>query len=203
MGHFSLDRHSRLDSPVHRVGAEAKLAMALAIVLLTVMLPFTEPIFFTTVGVVLVAVAVISRIPPSFLIKRLLLLETLVLGVAALAWLQPNGGLVFAAIMVKSTICLLTMILLSNTTPFSELLGVLRWARFPALIITTLALMYRYLSVLLDETDRMSRARASRTFTTRRVHVWTTLGTVIGQLFIRSTERAERIYAAMCARGWK
>jgi len=105
--------------------------------------------------------------------------------------------------MVKSTICLSTMILLSNTTPFSELLDVLRLARFPALIITTLALMYRYLSVLLDETDRMSRARASRTFTTRRVHVWTTLGTVIGQLFIRSTERAERIYAAMCTRGWK
>ena len=27
--------------------------------------------------------------------------------------------------------------------------------------------------------------------------------TVIGHLFIRSSERAERIYAAMCARGWQ
>ena len=95
------------------------------------------------------------------------------------------------------------MILLSNTTPFSELLGALRRIRFPALMITTLALMYRYPSVLVDETERMQRARASRTFTGRRSHVWRSLGTVIGQLFIRSTERAERIYAAMCARGWK
>jgi energy-coupling factor transporter transmembrane protein EcfT len=29
------------------------------------------------------------------------------------------------------------------------------------------------------------------------------MATVISQLFIRSSERAERIYAAMCARGWR
>jgi cobalt/nickel transport system permease protein len=63
--------------------------------------------------------------------------------------------------------------------------------------------MYRYLSVLVDEAERMQRARASRTFTRRRSHLWQSLGTVLGQLFVRSTERAERIYAAMCARGWK
>jgi cobalt/nickel transport system permease protein len=95
------------------------------------------------------------------------------------------------------------MILLSNTTPFDELLRVLRRARVPALLITTLALMYRYLFVLIDETERMGRARASRTFTRQRRQAWKTLATVIGQLFVRSTERAERIYAAMCARGWK
>jgi energy-coupling factor transporter transmembrane protein EcfT len=26
---------------------------------------------------------------------------------------------------------------------------------------------------------------------------------VIGRLFVRASERAERIYLAMCARGWK
>jgi len=95
------------------------------------------------------------------------------------------------------------MILLANTTPFSELLGVLRRIHFPALMITTLALMYRYLFVLVDETERMQRARVSRTFTKQRAHVWKSLATVIGQLFVRSTERAERIYAAMSARGWE
>jgi cobalt/nickel transport system permease protein len=55
----------------------------------------------------------------------------------------------------------------------------------------------------MDEAERMQRARASRTFTKRRFALWKVLGTVMGQLFVRSTERAERIYAAMCARGWK
>ncbi len=69
--------------------------------------------------------------------------------------------------------------------------------------MTTLALMYRYLFVLMDEAERMQRARASRTFTKPGLRSWKTLGTVVGQLFVRSSERAERIYSAMCARGWK
>jgi energy-coupling factor transporter transmembrane protein EcfT len=49
----------------------------------------------------------------------------------------------------------------------------------------------------------MQRARASRTYSRKRRLAWHTLTTIVGQLFIRSTERAERIYLAMCARGWK
>jgi energy-coupling factor transporter transmembrane protein EcfT len=49
----------------------------------------------------------------------------------------------------------------------------------------------------------MQRARSSRTFSRRGRLEWNTLGNIIGQLFIRSANRAERIYLAMCARGWK
>jgi cobalt/nickel transport system permease protein len=201
--HDFLDRYSRVDSPIHRLPAETKLLIALAFLLTILLMPLPMGSCFTAMAVFLLAIAVVSRIPPGYLIKRLLWFEPMVLGVAMLAWFQPNGGRVFASILVKSTLCLLTMILLSNTTPFSSMLRVLRGVRVPPLFITTLALMYRYLFVLVDEAERMQRARASRTFLRRRRDVWKTLGTVIGQLFVRSTERAERIYAAMCARGWK
>jgi energy-coupling factor transporter transmembrane protein EcfT len=49
----------------------------------------------------------------------------------------------------------------------------------------------------------MQRARASRTFSAQRVTAWRSLTAIIGQLFVRSVGRAERIYLAMCARGWK
>jgi len=203
MRHNFLDHYSRLDSPIHRLCADTKLVIAVAIVLTTGLMPVLFAPYFVTLGVLLLGVAAASKLPARFLAGRLLLLEPLVLGIAVLALLQPGGGAVFATILIKSTLCLFTMILLSNTTPFAELLGVLRRVHFPALLITTLALMYRYLFVLIDEAERMQQARASRTFTKRRFAVWKTLGTVIGQLFVRSTERAERIYAAMCARGWK
>jgi energy-coupling factor transporter transmembrane protein EcfT len=57
--------------------------------------------------------------------------------------------------------------------------------------------------VLVEEAERMRRARASRTFTRQRRARWQTLSTVVGQLFVRASERAEHIYDAMCARGWK
>jgi len=57
--------------------------------------------------------------------------------------------------------------------------------------------------VLLDEGQRMRRARLSRTFTRRQNRSWRMRAAIVGQLFIRSSERAERIYGAMCARGWR
>ena len=65
------------------------------------------------------------------MLKRLLLLEPLVLGVAGLMWFQPDGGKIFALVMFKANLCLLTTMLLSNTTPFTELLRVLQRLRMP------------------------------------------------------------------------
>ena len=198
-----LERYSRLESPVHRLPAGLKLISALLLVLLVVLTPQSTFWLFTAVAIGLLVAALVARIPFSYLGKRLLLVEPFVLGMAALTLLQPGGRIVFVGIIVKSTLCLLTMVLLASTTPFSDLLQVLRRARLPALLVTTLALLYRYLFVLMDETERMNRARRSRTFTRQRWQVWKILASVIGQLFVRTTERAERIYAAMCARGWQ
>ena len=106
--------------------------------------------------------------------------------------------------MLRSTVCLAALVLLAATTPFSEIIRVLRSCRVPALLLTTLTLMDRYLFVLVEETARMGRARASRTFVQRsRFATWGLLANTLGQLFVRSVERAGRIYAAMCARGWE
>jgi cobalt/nickel transport system permease protein len=203
MRHDFLDRYSRLDSPVHRIPAIVKFATALLLVITLVVVPLLQTWVFAAAAVILVLAAVVSRVPLSFIVKRLLLLEPFVLGVAILMLFRPDGMTVFLSIFVRSTLCLLTMILLSNTTPFSGLLEVFRRLGAPALLVTLLALMYRYLFVLIDEAERMQRARVSRTFTKGRTHVWRLLATVVSQLFIRSSERAERIYSAMCARGWR
>jgi cobalt/nickel transport system permease protein len=193
-----LDRHSRGSSPIHRLPAGGKLAGALILVVTVVVSPW--PVWVGTAGL-LVVLAGMSRVPAGFLVKRLLWFEPVVLGMAVLSLWQPGGLEKFTALVCRSTVAVFTMILLANTTPFSSLLQVFRQVRAPGVFVTTLALLYRYLFVLVDEAERMRRARQARTFS-RRAR-WATLATVIGQLFVRSTERAERIYAAMCARGWR
>jgi cobalt/nickel transport system permease protein len=116
---------------------------------------------------------------------------------------QDNGLKLFLLLLARCTICLFTMTLLSQTTPFADILHILRKIHVPALLITTLTLMHRYLFVLADESARMRRARNCRTFTPQKKFAWKTLSTVIIQLFLRATERAQRIYDAMRARGWK
>lgn len=192
-----------LESPIHRLPAVLKLGVALGIILVTVLMPATQTGWFVAVAVLLVLVAGLSRIRPLFLIKRLLLLSPFVLGVALVNALQPASPASWGSVTVRGVLCLFTVTLVSNTTPFSKILRVLRMVRVPGLLITTIALMHRYLFVLAGEEERMRRARACRTFNAQRPFQWHTLATVVGQLFVRASARAERIYDAMCARGWK
>jgi cobalt/nickel transport system permease protein len=204
MHHDFIDRYSRLDSPVHRAPAALKLGLALLGIVVLVTAPLAWVGVFVAVALWLALVLGMSRVPVRFFLGRLLLLEPLVAGMAVLSLLQPGGGRIALSIVVKSTLCLASMILLTNTTPFADLLSVLRRVGVPALLVTVLALLYRYLFVLIEEGGRMQRARASRTFRTpQRAQAWKTSAELAGQLFVRSTERAERIYAAMCARGWR
>ena len=188
---------------LHRLSAGFKLAAALALILTVVLLPRGQWPALLAVAALMLALVFASRISGWFLLKRMLLLEPLVLGVAGLMLLQPDGLARCVCAMSKANLCLLVTLLLSQTTPATELLRVLQRLRVPWLFVTTLTLMHRYLFVLADEAERMRRARASRTFTRGQRFQWQTLSSVVGQLFVRASERAERIYNAMCARGWK
>ncbi len=203
MHHDFLDRFSRIDSPIHRLPASVKAAAALCIVGLVVLSPIAWVYPFAAVSILLIVIALTSKIPAGFIVRRLLFFEPFVIVIAIVALLQPDGAVRFTSIIVKSTLSLITVILLSNTTPFDAMLALLTHLPAPRILVTTLALMYRYTFILVDEMERILRARQSRTFLKSTSRSWFILSTVLGQLFVRSTERAERIYAAMCARGWK
>jgi cobalt/nickel transport system permease protein len=221
VGHY----HSHRESPVSRLPAALKLGVALVMIVGTVLipsqpegqdarmgvlhhgqvagLPYWAVGWFIAMALLLVVTVALSRLPVWFLLKRLVWLSPFILGVALVNALQPAARGSWLAVALKSTICLLTVVVVSNTTPFSKVLRVLKSARVPGLLITTIALMHRYLFVMVEEAERMRRARAGRTFTRQRRAYWQGSSSVVGQLFVRASERAERIYDAMCARGWK
>lgn len=190
-------------SPVHRLPAGLKCAAAVGAVVAIVLLPRGAWLAYAAWAAVLVGLAVLSRVQLARLALRLLVVEPFVLGVALLSLAQPGGPRIFAAVLTRGTLCLSAMLLLAVTTRFTDILRVLWRIRVPALLVTVLALMYRYLFLLLDESARLSRARRSRTLAQGRGAAWRSSAGIIAGLFVRSSERAERVYAAMCARGWK
>lgn len=191
------------DTRLHRLSPRARLAGAVVIVIATALMPRRPDAIYWVPAGVLAVLWPLSRMPLRYALRRLILVEFFILGIALLSLLSPEAVPVFLSALIKSNLCVLAMLILTWTTPFHEILQELRRLRLPAVMLTTLALMYRYLPVLGDETRRMQRARASRTFSGDRRRAWQSLGTIIGRLFLRSTDRAERIYLAMCARGWK
>jgi len=190
-------------SVVHRLPPGLKLGAALACILFIVLLPRNAWGLHLAIAAGLAAIAIASRASLRQLLLRLMLVEPIVIGIALLALLRPDGGLLFVSMITKSTLCLASMILLTATTRFSAILDVLRRLRVPALLITSLALTHRFMFVLVEEMQRMLRARRSRTFIENRAATWSGSSQVAGRLFVRASERAERVYLAMCARGWE
>jgi len=197
------DNQSR--SVVHRWPAGIKLTATLLIVLTTALMPRRPHWGYLVTGCLVLFVWALSRMPLLAGLKRLVIAEIFILGIAIFTLLQPSMQPVFLSTLIKSNICVTATLILAWTTPFGELLSVLRRIRFPSVMLTTLALLQRYVPVIAGESRRMQRARASRTFLRRGrlAFDWKNLSIVAGQLFVRSADRAERIYLAMCARGWK
>jgi cobalt/nickel transport system permease protein len=177
--------------------------VAFVIIAATALLPRRPDTLYLVPAAMVLGLWPFCRMPVGYALRRMLVGEVFILGLGVLTLLSPSSMPIFLATVLKSNLCIFTLLLLTWTTPFHEILLVLRRMHFPAVMLTTLALMCRYLPVLGEEARRMERARASRTFSRQRRLAWHNVSAVIGQLFIRSVERAERIYLAMCARGWK
>jgi cobalt/nickel transport system permease protein len=197
------DRPAEARGPLGGLPTELKFATALLLLLALVLMPPARWDGLLVIGTIIAVLLILSRVTFRQLAKRLLLLEPLVLGVAGLTWFEPDGHRIFLLLMFKANLCLLTTFLLAQTTSFSELIALLKRLHAPWLVVIIFTLMHRYLFVLADEAERMQRARASRTFAAGCHRQWLSLSSVIGQLFLRASDRAERIYNAMCARGWK
>ena len=114
----------------------------------------------------------------------------------------------FVSVLLKSWTSVTAACILTATTPPMRLLEALRALRLPAILVSIVMLMYRYLFVLVEEAQRMMRARSARSAAiganSGGTLVWRakSAGGMAGSLFIRTLDRSERIYLAMLARGY-
>jgi len=199
------DNLGRGRSVVHRLDARWKVLATAALVIATVVMPLAWwPAYLGLAAVALGSYAA-ARLPVGYLLRRLAVAMPMVVLVAAGAPLSRglDGGLAFAGqIIIRAALALVFMITLVGATPYDRLLGAIERLGMPRTLVWVLAFMYRYMFVLADELARMRRAKAARSFRRSWWGEFQTMGSFIGVLFVRAFERAERVYAAMCARGW-
>ena len=203
-----LERVSSGTGPLHRLDARLKLIATLGFLITVIATPMGAWRGFGAEGLLLAFVVGLAGLAPRELARRwlglIVLVGFLVLMVAPAHPARARSGLavVAASILIKNGLALLAMLVLAGTTPFPTLLVALRRLGVPRLLVATLQFMDRYRHVLLDELDRMATARRARTFRRGRALSWSLLGGLIGMLFLRTFERAERVEGAMLARGW-
>ena len=193
---------------LNRIDARLKLLLTLGFVVVAVATPIGQWRVLGSLGLVLVFLIGLSGCSLRSLLLRwagfLVLVGFLAVMIAPGFPDRARHGLaaVILTILAKNSLAFLAMLLLAAVTPWRQLIRAMYRLGVPRVLVATLLFMERYLHVLADELGRMTIARRARTFRPGGFLSWTVLTSMIGMLFLRSFERADRVQDAMIARGW-
>lgn len=117
------------------------------------------------------------------------------------AFTVTGGMLSFLTLMLKGIFALMASFLLIATTNIEKICYALRMLHVPELLVTQLLMTYRYVSLLLHEAGTMMNAYTLRAPGQKGVHV-SAWGSFLGQLLLRSMDRAQELYQSMQLRGF-
>jgi cobalt/nickel transport system permease protein len=224
----TFDRFQAGESVIHRLDPRVKVVVTLLFILSNVLLPDGAwPAFGLAWGIILL-VNGLARLPIGYAFKRSFIALPFALAAITVIFTIPGQPLVaftlgpwtftatdaglirFASIVIRSWLSVQLAILLVATTSFPDIMHALRHLRVPQILVAVVSFTYRYLFVLSDEVTRMLRARDARSarlagYKSGGSLLWRAriAGNMVGQLFLRSYERSDRIYNAMLARGYR
>ena len=216
---YSLEQLAGGSSCVHRLHPDMKLLTTVVYIITVVSFDryaFGRLIPYVFYPSLLMA---LSETPYSMLLKRFLIALPFCLfaGISNILFdrtpafaaraITVNYGVVsFFTILFRTYLCVMAVLLLVSVTPLAQITNSMRRLRIPSLFIVMFEMTYRYIGVLFEEAYSMYTAYSLRSVNGRSVNrkgiIMKDMGSFIGQLLLRSIDRAERVYNAMKCRGY-
>ncbi|MGM9603912.1 MAG: cobalt ECF transporter T component CbiQ [Faecousia sp.] len=210
-----MDALAAADSPVHRLHPLCKLLVTVCYIVTVVSFPkydFTGLVVMVLYPIFLFQAALIP-VRTCFYKLRVMLPLVCAVGLVnplldhaplmQLGGLTLTGGVVsMVTLMMKGIFSLMASFLLIATTSIDSLCAALRRLHVPELLVTLLLLTYRYVGVMLGEVTVMAEAYKLRAPGQKGIHI-SAWGSFLGQLLLRSMDRAQELYNSMLLRGFR
>ena len=217
-GHYmevgKMDELGRMDSPMHRLDSRAKTLTTIAFIVTVMSFSRYEVAALTPFFIYPLSLMAIGRIPPGYIVRKLLIASPFALAVGIVNPLLDQrvmgslgahgisgGWLSFASIVIRFSLTVTAAITLVACTGIHRLCAGLERMGLPRVFAVQLCLLYRYLFVIVDEGQRMRRGVEMRSMG-RRSLSFSTYVSLIGHLLLRAMDRAQRVYQAMVSRGF-
>lgn len=219
MHHAHIDKFAYQDSAIHRLDSRVKFFVVFVFTIVVISLPQTSLSILACYAIGPFAVLVLAGIPLKFVFKHIVLVSPFIIVLALscplydrtplaisfgpFSWQSTTGWMRCFVILGKFVVTMLALTALVSTTRFNDLLSGLQRLGVPRILIIQLGFLYRYIFVLIDRAHRILRARVGRKLRNLGFSMeLRTAASMLGSLFIRSIDSAERISIAMQARGF-
>ena len=218
--HLNLEEYTEGTSALHKLDARVKLICAITAIFCIVALShWYVPLLFFAVcfGLVIYSRAKIKVYIDRLLIPLALIAfigiimpftygTTIIARVPLLTIPIYSQGIYFGILVFTRAISAVSVLnLLILVTPISSVMDSLAWFRVPGVLIDTMLIMFRYIGILADETERMYRAQVSRCGHSKSIGYFsklTNIGNIAGSLLVRAFDRSIKVGNAMVSRGY-
>jgi cobalt/nickel transport system permease protein len=164
---------------------------------------------FIAYGLIIILLALISRVRLKHYLMRFIFLVPLLifLGASLLVFSQQQWSqkqLILYNLFIKTFLTFCSFGVLVLTVKFQQIIRSLESMRFPKVFTSVLGFAHRYVLLFQQEAGRMIKARKSRSFgRKKRWRDWKAAVLIIPFFLFRVLERSERIYIAMLSRGYQ
>lgn len=210
----ALERTTQSSAPLRRIDARAKLLLTVVYLVAMLSLPLGHLAQLMLFFLFPIAAATAGGLNYGQLFRRSLAVLPFVLLIGLFDLLfdreaafrigtfaVTRGAVRFLAIGLRGLLSVQAVLALILATGFYDLCRGLQRMGVPSLLTVQLLFVYRYMAVLIEESLALVRARDARSFGrgSYPLRLW---GPMVGQLLLRTLDRAERIHRAMLARGF-
>ena len=209
-----LDALAKGNSFLHRLDPRIKIITTLCFIITVVSFNRYTLLAFIPFFIYPLVLISIGRLPLGYLLKKVLLVSpfAILIGifnplidreiVVHIANIGISSGWIsFISIILRFILTVTAALLLIALTGFTAICEALPKIGIPRFFAVQLLFFYRYLFVLIDEAQRMERAMSVRSFHRGSIR-YSGFVSLTGHLLLRTLDRAERIYRAMCSRGF-
>lgn len=111
------------------------------------------------------------------------------------------GLISFIGIILKSYLTVMSVFLLISTTKLHDIFAFMENIKIPKIIVNELNLTFRYIHTLADEAGNMYTAYILRSNQKKGIYI-KDMGSFLGNLLLRSMDKADKVYHAMKLRGY-
>jgi cobalt/nickel transport system permease protein len=213
----NLEEFAHGDSFVHSLDPRAKIA---ATAIFSVVVALNDSVVTSAAALAFpVLLLAAARVRVADVVRRLALVNTFIVclwfflpffsGGAVLYSYGPlslyeEGARQALLITIKSNAIVLTVMVLLGTSSIFTLVHALSHMGVPDKIVHLFFFCFRYIHVIHQEYQRLTKAMKIRGFKPRTtIHTYRAYAYLVGMLLVRSFDRSKRIVAAMRCRGFK
>ncbi|GIM30639.1 cobalt ECF transporter T component CbiQ [Clostridium polyendosporum] len=201
----AIDDMGDQDTWIHRINPTVKLIVTFFYVIKVIALKEFYLRDIISIILYITIITLMSKVSIKPILKRALIVLPVVIGIGGINlffYFTYSQMILSALLLFKGLFSVIGVLLFISTTGINNVAAALRTLKVPKILVAQLLLTYRYIMVLLEEGYRLKCAYELRTGNKTKIDikVW---GQIIGQMLLRSIDRAEMVYSAMKLRGFE